>query len=223
MPIYISICICHFFFIVAEGPYMDVVKLQTMRCLFEAYEHVLSLLENVFTPMFCHSDEVSVKDLKSSLKVTLYWFSRIPCLQQSCACGTEKCVFIFHFSQYARAGTNLHKKTEFILVQQNINRIKQNLFIFRCNNLCISLLLQNPFYPSTKSFPPLLLYLQIWCKSNLCDRYRTLLRISLFTFKNIIVLKERYKGCMQVPSALCIPAAEFLSLFEFVHVNQAAC
>lgn len=47
------------FLIVAEGPYIDVVKLQTMRCLFEAYEHVLSLLENVFTPMFCHSDEVS--------------------------------------------------------------------------------------------------------------------------------------------------------------------
>ena len=43
---------------VAEGPYAGVVKLQTMRCLFEAYEHVLSLLENVFTPMFCHSDEV---------------------------------------------------------------------------------------------------------------------------------------------------------------------
>ncbi|XP_026789928.1 sorting nexin-14 isoform X5 [Pangasianodon hypophthalmus] len=42
---------------VAEGAYADVVKLQTMRCLFEAYEHVLSLLENVFTPMFCHSDE----------------------------------------------------------------------------------------------------------------------------------------------------------------------
>ncbi|KAM9267829.1 sorting nexin-14 isoform 1-T1 [Cariama cristata] len=42
---------------IAEGPYMDVVKLQTMRCLFEAYEHVLSLLEIVFTPMFCHSDE----------------------------------------------------------------------------------------------------------------------------------------------------------------------
>ncbi|XP_077587269.1 sorting nexin-14 isoform X5 [Stigmatopora nigra] len=42
---------------VAEGPYEEVVKLQTMRCLFEAYEHVLSLLENVFTPMFCHSDE----------------------------------------------------------------------------------------------------------------------------------------------------------------------
>ncbi|XP_068005151.1 sorting nexin-14 isoform X4 [Melanerpes formicivorus] len=42
---------------IAEGPYLDVVKLQTMRCLFEAYEHVLSLLENVFTPMFCHSDE----------------------------------------------------------------------------------------------------------------------------------------------------------------------
>lgn len=45
--------------LVAEGPYGEVVKLQTMRCLFEAYEHVLSLLENVFTPMFCHSDEVS--------------------------------------------------------------------------------------------------------------------------------------------------------------------
>uniref|UniRef100_A0A668U5N1 Sorting nexin 14 n=1 Tax=Oreochromis aureus TaxID=47969 RepID=A0A668U5N1_OREAU len=43
---------------IAEGPYGEVVKLQTMRCLFEAYEHVLSLLENVFTPMFCHSDEV---------------------------------------------------------------------------------------------------------------------------------------------------------------------
>uniref|UniRef100_A0A6I8N1T6 Sorting nexin-14 n=1 Tax=Ornithorhynchus anatinus TaxID=9258 RepID=A0A6I8N1T6_ORNAN len=42
---------------IAKGPYIDVVKLQTMRCLFEAYEHVLSLLENVFTPMFCHSDE----------------------------------------------------------------------------------------------------------------------------------------------------------------------
>ncbi|XP_036981314.1 sorting nexin-14-like isoform X8 [Acanthopagrus latus] len=42
---------------IAEGPYPQVVKLQTMRCLFEAYEHVLSLLENVFTPMFCHSDE----------------------------------------------------------------------------------------------------------------------------------------------------------------------
>uniref|UniRef100_A0A674EA14 Sorting nexin 14 n=1 Tax=Salmo trutta TaxID=8032 RepID=A0A674EA14_SALTR len=41
---------------IAEGPYEGVVKLQTMRCLFEAYEHVLSLLESVFTPMFCHSD-----------------------------------------------------------------------------------------------------------------------------------------------------------------------
>uniref|UniRef100_A0A6Q2YPY5 Sorting nexin 14 n=1 Tax=Esox lucius TaxID=8010 RepID=A0A6Q2YPY5_ESOLU len=38
---------------VAQGPYQGVVRLQTMRCLFEAYEHVLSLLENVFTPMFC--------------------------------------------------------------------------------------------------------------------------------------------------------------------------
>ncbi|XP_035986313.1 sorting nexin-14 isoform X2 [Fundulus heteroclitus] len=42
---------------VAAAPYGDVVKLQTMTCLFEAYEHVLSLLEGVFTPMFCHSDE----------------------------------------------------------------------------------------------------------------------------------------------------------------------
>ncbi|XP_072122015.1 sorting nexin-14 isoform X1 [Mobula birostris] len=42
---------------IAEGPYKDVVKLQTMRCLFEAYEHVMNLLETVFTPMFCHSDE----------------------------------------------------------------------------------------------------------------------------------------------------------------------
>ncbi|XP_058470631.1 sorting nexin-14-like isoform X3 [Solea solea] len=42
---------------ITDGPYEEVVKLQTMRCLFEAYEHVLSLLENVFTPMFCHSDE----------------------------------------------------------------------------------------------------------------------------------------------------------------------
>lgn len=42
---------------IAKGPYTSVVKLQTMRCLFEAYEHVLSLLERVFTPMFCHSDE----------------------------------------------------------------------------------------------------------------------------------------------------------------------
>lgn len=53
---------------------MDVVKLQTMRCLFEAYEHVLSLLENVFTPMFCHSDEVRVKDSKSSLKSKIVFF-----------------------------------------------------------------------------------------------------------------------------------------------------
>ncbi|XP_068454795.1 sorting nexin-14-like isoform X2 [Clinocottus analis] len=42
---------------IAEGPYGGVVKLQQMHCLFEAYEHVLSLLERVFTPMFCHSDE----------------------------------------------------------------------------------------------------------------------------------------------------------------------
>ncbi|MEE6476324.1 hypothetical protein FKM82_011042 [Ascaphus truei] len=51
---------------IAEGPYTDVVKLQTMRCLFEAYEHVLSLLENVFTPMFCHSDEYFRQLLKGA-------------------------------------------------------------------------------------------------------------------------------------------------------------
>lgn len=75
MPVCISLSIdTQVFFIVAEGPYMDVVKLQTMRCLFEAYEHVLSLLENVFTPMFCHSDEVRVKDSKSSLKSKIVFF-----------------------------------------------------------------------------------------------------------------------------------------------------
>ncbi|KAK2889794.1 sorting nexin-14-like isoform X3 [Channa argus] len=42
---------------IAKGPYTGVVKLQTVPCLFEAYEHVLSLLERVFTPIFCHSDE----------------------------------------------------------------------------------------------------------------------------------------------------------------------
>ncbi|XP_055088409.1 sorting nexin-14-like isoform X1 [Periophthalmus magnuspinnatus] len=42
---------------IAMSPYTEVVRLQKMTCLFEAYEHVLSLLENVFTPMFCHSDE----------------------------------------------------------------------------------------------------------------------------------------------------------------------
>ncbi|XP_023808755.1 sorting nexin-14 isoform X1 [Oryzias latipes] len=42
---------------IASAPYSDVVRLQKTTCLFEAYEHVLSLLETVFTPMFCHSDE----------------------------------------------------------------------------------------------------------------------------------------------------------------------
>uniref|UniRef100_A0AAY4DE96 Sorting nexin 14 n=1 Tax=Denticeps clupeoides TaxID=299321 RepID=A0AAY4DE96_9TELE len=44
---------------IALGPYAEVVNLQKIPCMFEAYEHVLSLLENVFTPLFCHSDEVS--------------------------------------------------------------------------------------------------------------------------------------------------------------------
>ncbi|XP_069462440.1 sorting nexin-14 isoform X2 [Ambystoma mexicanum] len=51
---------------ISDGPYQEVVKLQTMRCLFEAYEHVLSLLENVFTPMFCHSDEYFRQLLKGA-------------------------------------------------------------------------------------------------------------------------------------------------------------
>lgn len=55
---------------VAKGPYSGVVKLQTMRCLFEAYEHVLSLLERVFTPMFCHSDEVRRHAASTHLHVT---------------------------------------------------------------------------------------------------------------------------------------------------------
>lgn len=42
-----------------------------MRCLFEAYEHVLSLLENVFTPMFCHSDEVRSQHM---LEAPPRWF-----------------------------------------------------------------------------------------------------------------------------------------------------
>ncbi|CAB1330654.1 unnamed protein product [Coregonus sp. 'balchen'] len=46
-------------FCLTMGPHAGVVKLQTMRCLFlfEAFEHFLFLLDNVFTPMFCHSDE----------------------------------------------------------------------------------------------------------------------------------------------------------------------
>uniref|UniRef100_A0A8C5CES0 Sorting nexin 14 n=1 Tax=Gadus morhua TaxID=8049 RepID=A0A8C5CES0_GADMO len=36
---------------IAEGPYPGVVRLQTLPCLFQAYEHVLSLLEDVFTPL----------------------------------------------------------------------------------------------------------------------------------------------------------------------------
>lgn len=52
---------------VAKAPYSSVVKLQTMTCLFEAYEHVLSLLERVFTPMFCHSDEVRQQKSKTNI------------------------------------------------------------------------------------------------------------------------------------------------------------
>lgn len=40
------------------APYSQVVALQRKPFLFQAYELVLSLLEDVFTPMFCHSDEV---------------------------------------------------------------------------------------------------------------------------------------------------------------------
>uniref|UniRef100_A0A669BCW4 Sorting nexin 14 n=1 Tax=Oreochromis niloticus TaxID=8128 RepID=A0A669BCW4_ORENI len=59
---------------VAKGPYTEVVKLQQMRCLFEAYEHVLSLLERVFTPIFCHSDEYFrhlLKGAESPMKYSL--------------------------------------------------------------------------------------------------------------------------------------------------------
>ncbi|XP_032440741.1 sorting nexin-14 isoform X2 [Xiphophorus hellerii] len=42
---------------VAVAPYSQVVALQRKPFLFQAYELVLSLLEDVFTPMFCHSDE----------------------------------------------------------------------------------------------------------------------------------------------------------------------
>nr|XP_032829522.1 sorting nexin-14 isoform X2 [Petromyzon marinus] len=42
---------------VVHGPYADVVRLQNTPHLFQAYEHVLALLENVFTPMFWQSDE----------------------------------------------------------------------------------------------------------------------------------------------------------------------
>ncbi|XP_016521357.1 sorting nexin-14 isoform X2 [Poecilia formosa] len=42
---------------VVVAPYSQVVALQKKPFLFQAYELVLSLLEEVFTPMFCHSDE----------------------------------------------------------------------------------------------------------------------------------------------------------------------
>lgn len=68
--------------VVAQGPYTGVVKLQTMRCLFEAYEHVLSLLEKVFTPMFCHSDEVTSWDcfFLALLKMLCLYSSSCVCL-----------------------------------------------------------------------------------------------------------------------------------------------
>ncbi|CAL9691933.1 unnamed protein product [Knipowitschia caucasica] len=42
---------------VCQASFRSVRLLQKKHCLFEAYEHVLFLLEKVFTPMFCHSDE----------------------------------------------------------------------------------------------------------------------------------------------------------------------
>uniref|UniRef100_A0A8C4QXL4 Sorting nexin 14 n=1 Tax=Eptatretus burgeri TaxID=7764 RepID=A0A8C4QXL4_EPTBU len=42
---------------ITTGPYQSVVRLQTSPFLFQAYDHVLTLLEDVFTPMFWHSDE----------------------------------------------------------------------------------------------------------------------------------------------------------------------
>lgn len=84
--------------LVAEGPYEGVVKLQTMHCLFEAYEHVLSLLERVFTPMFCHSDEVS-----PSTALTLYY--TIVCVLNCTLCKhtmTESTIYKSKF-QYTKA------------------------------------------------------------------------------------------------------------------------
>ncbi|NXS39258.1 SNX14 protein, partial [Balaeniceps rex] len=73
---------------IAEGPYMDVVKLQTMRCLFEAYEHVLSLLENVFTPMFCHSDESCFSYLQMMVqRPTELLCNNMPCVVNSGFCN----------------------------------------------------------------------------------------------------------------------------------------
>ncbi|KAM8847399.1 sorting nexin-14-like isoform 3-T3 [Synchiropus picturatus] len=43
--------------LVCAGPPASVLKLQTSTSLFQAHEHICSLLEQVFTPMFCHSDE----------------------------------------------------------------------------------------------------------------------------------------------------------------------
>lgn len=101
------------FLAVAEGPYEDVVKLQTMRCLFEAYEHVLSLLENVFTPMFCHSDEVSLKDFKSSPKAILLFSVVVVFVVYTTyelhACVPEKYIFIFHFGLSSDILTTLRK------------------------------------------------------------------------------------------------------------------
>lgn len=110
-------CNADFFFnnfsAVAEGPYEDVVKLQTMRCLFEAYEHVLSLLENVFTPMFCHSDEVSLKDFKSSPKAILLSSVVVVFVGYTTyelhACVPEKYIFIFHFGLSSDILTTLRK------------------------------------------------------------------------------------------------------------------
>lgn len=114
----VSACNADFFFFnnflaVAEGPYEDVVKLQTMRCLFEAYEHVLSLLENVFTPMFCHSDEVSLKDFKSSPKAILLFSVVVVFVVYTTyelhACVPEKYIFIFHFGLSSDILTTLRK------------------------------------------------------------------------------------------------------------------
>lgn len=112
----VSACNADFFnnfLAVAEGPYEDVVKLQTMRCLFEAYEHVLSLLENVFTPMFCHSDEVSLKDFKSSPEAILLFSVVVVFVVYTTyelhACVPEKYIFIFHFGLSSDILTTLRK------------------------------------------------------------------------------------------------------------------
>ena len=92
---------------VAEAPYGEVVKLQTMRCLFEAYEHVLSLLENVFTPMFCHSDEVSIYFTIVIIIQIIVLFTILRCQMFTIDVATHKCTFVLRFLVWGICSTQL--------------------------------------------------------------------------------------------------------------------